>query len=239
MRFFISTICLLLQLVLPRVWASGQTESKHEMLAYGTLGHNYAEGVYGALGARGAYHYGDELALRCGIECNSSGRLSAMTGWESGMTMGECRLWLVTYCLWRRFPSWRTNEFSSRIGLRLIRNGWSVQMGLAWRTMTQAGVNWLNHSTDFLFEPFNLMYEVCHTWRLGKRKEWAVSARVSDFDDFVMDRAYQPQFSVEGRWKVRQHAELFGRAVVHPTGMFSLSANYYEAMMNIGVNMLW
>lgn len=232
-------MCLLLLYVLPCVRASGQTEKGHGVLAFGTVGHNYAGGAYGALAAIGTYHYGDGFALRGGLECSTFCKFSAMTGWESGMAVGECQLRFVTYCLWRRFSLWKTDEFSNRIGLRLMRNGWSVQMGLAWRTMTQAGVNWLNHSTDFLFEPFNLMYEVCHTWRLGKRKEWAVSARVSDFDDFVMDRAYQPQFSVEGRWKVRQHAELFGRAVVHPTGMFSLSANYYEAMMNIGVNMLW
>ena len=232
-------MCLLILFVLPSVRASGQTERNHEMLAYGTLGHNYAEGMYGELAAIGTYHYGDDLALRGGLECSTAGRLEAMTGWEAGMTVGECRLWFVTYCQWRRFALWKTNEFCSRIGLGLTRNGWRVQMGLARRTMTATMVNWLSHNTDFLSEPFNFMYEVCHTWSFGKDDEWMLSARVSDFDDFVIDRAYQPLFSVMGRWKVWQHTELVGRVIVHPTGMLSLSANYYEFMMNIGVNMVW
>lgn len=204
-----------------------------------TAGHNYTQSLYGAMAALGNYKYDSTLALSAGVELNTSAATAATLGWQAGMRLGECRLLLVNRCLWRRFAAWKINEFSGHVGAGVEWSGWRCQLGLATRMITPTGVDWLNESTDWIVEPFNLMYELLYRFRLDSAGRWRAELRAADFDDFVTDRAYQPLFSCQAAWCITDKTELSARALLHPTGMMSLSANYYEAMFNLGVKMLW
>ena len=187
----------------------------------------------------GTYCPNGVLSLRGGMEAGAAGTWAATMGWQSALPAGQVRLLFINRMLWRRFAVWRLDEFSSHVGVGAEWRGWRVHLGVAERMVTPTGIDWLNESTTYVFEPFNLMYELCYRLLLGSDGRWMLVLRVADFDDFVTDRAYQPLFSASAVWRLAPGIELAARGLLHPTGMLSMSANYYEAAFNLGMKWLW
>lgn len=204
-----------------------------------TAGHNYAQGGYASVGALGCYRPDSAVAVRFGVQCGTGAVMAYTADWTAAMRLGSVKLQLVSKGLWRRFAGWHIDEFSGLAAIGIGWRGWDVHVGLASRMMADSRTAWLDERTDWLSEPFNLMYELRYKAWFGTRRRWLGELAVANYDDFVIDRAYQPLFSCSAGWLVSEKVELAARAVLHPTGMLSLSANYYEAWFNIQMILKW
>lgn len=205
---------------------------------YTTVGHSYADNFYLAMAVMTDYQPNETLKLTAGLETFRSNGYAATTGWQCRLPMCGGRFFVYNRYLYRLFARWNTNEFSSHVALGYEDGHWRATLGLANRFMSPFRPYDQTGSTDYVFEPFNLMYEVQVRFGLDRGGRWQMVLRMADFDDFVTDRAYQPLFSVAAGRQAGP-LEVYGRMVCYPTGMFSLSANYYQLFFNIGVKKQW
>ncbi|MBP5341893.1 MAG: hypothetical protein J6Y52_06010 [Bacteroidales bacterium] len=205
---------------------------------YTTVGHSYADNYYVAMAVMTDYRPNETLNLTAGLETFRSNGYAATTAWQCQLPVFDGRFFVYNRYLYRLFARWNTNEFSSHVALGYENDHWRVSLGMANRFMSPFRPYDLTGSTDYVFEPFNLMYEVQLRFGLDRAERWHMALRMADFDDFVTDRAYQPLFSVVAARETGP-VEVYGRLVCYPTGMLSLSANYYQLFFNLGVRKQW
>lgn len=218
---------------------AGAQECPLSMRFYTVAGHSYADNYYLALAAAGEYRAADNLRLSGGLETFRNGGYAVTGAWQANLPWVDRHFFLYNRYLFRLFARWNTEEYSTHIAVGYEDSHWRATLGLAnrimspWRPYDQTG------STDYVLEPFNLMYEVQLRFALGGSGLWHMCLRAADFDDFVTDRAYQPLFSVGVGRTMMDDLRFYTDLVCYPTGMLSLSANYYQLFMKIGVNKLW
>lgn len=206
---------------------------------YSTVGHSYADNIYIALAATGRWQVNETLRLMGGLEAFRSHGYAATASWQAQLPWPEKRFFIYNRYLYRLFARWNTNEYSAHVALGYESAHWRVSLGLANRFMSPLHPYDKTGSTEYIFEPFNMMYEVQYQLRLGAGERWKLALRMADFDDFVTDRAYQPLFSIAVGYYLDNSLALCARTVCYPTGMLSLSANYYELFFNFGIQKQW
>ncbi len=214
-------------------------EQKLAVRAYGVVGHSYADNFYGALAATAHYQASPNLCLTGGMEALRNQGYSLTAAWQANLPWFDQHFFLYNRYLYRLFARWNTNEFSSHVGVGYEDKHWRATLGLANRFLSPSTPYDQTGSTDYVFEPFNLMYEVQFRFHLDRSEQWLMTLRASDFDDFVTDRAYQPLFSLGVARSLSPSLQIYTDLVCQPTGMFSLSANYYQLFLKLGGRMLW
>lgn len=190
-------------------------------------GHNYAYGLYGTAAVLLERHPSSGISYHVGATGCSAGEWAAAAGVGIAVPCGNIEVRIDYRALWRRFAQWNIDELSGGALVGLQWRGWRLMLGLADRMVAPAGVDWLGESMDWVAEPLNLMYELCYSFALGNGP-WRGEVRLADYDDFVTDRAYQPIVSLRCARRLADRGEVYLRCLLHPTGMLSLSANYYE-----------
>jgi hypothetical protein len=66
---------------------------------------------------------------------------------------------------------------------------------------------------------------------------WNIGLRISNYDNFQMERPQQPIFSIIGKYSIKNKPiNLFLEAAMKPSGIFHISANFYEFTSKIGIN---
>lgn len=206
---------------------------------YGTVGHSYAEDFYGALSAVADYKTADLLTLTGGVEMFRGRGYAATAAWQCNLPWWGKHLFLYNRYLYRLFARWNLNEYSTHVALGYESKHWRLALGMANRIMSPFRPYDNTGSTEYVLEPFNVMYEFQYQLNFGRDDRWNMALRISDYDDFVTDRAYQPIFSATTGRQLGHGLTGFGRLVCYPTGMLSLSANYYQIYLNLGVQKQW
>lgn len=206
---------------------------------YGVLGHSYAEDFYGSMAMVADYSTGNGLGLTGGIELFRGSGYAATVAWQSRLPWPNGHFFLYNRYLYRLFARWNLNEFSTHVALGYETRHWRFTFGLANRFMSPFHAYDNTGSTDYVFEPFNVMYEVRYQTAFGRDNNWNMSAKASNYDDFVTDRTFQPLFSVAVGRDFKRNVDVYFRTVCYPTGMFSLSANYYELYFILGLQKKW
>ncbi|MBP5677366.1 MAG: hypothetical protein J6W88_02580 [Bacteroidales bacterium] len=206
---------------------------------YGVLGHSYAENFYGSMAMVADYSTGKGLGLTGGVELFRGSGYAATAAWQSRLPWPSEHFFLYNRYLYRLFARWNLNEFSSHVALGYETKHWRFTFGVANRFMSPFHAYDKSGSTDYVFEPFNIMYEIYYKTAFGRDDSWTFGARASDYDDFVTDRTFQPMFSVAVGHDFTKNVDIYLRTVCCPTGMFSLSANYYELFFILGLHKKW
>lgn len=206
---------------------------------YGVLGHSYADNFYGAMATVVDYRASESLVLTGGVEAFRSQGIAVTGAWQSRLPFGSQRWFLYNRYLYRLFSRWNLSEFSTHVAFGYESPHWHLTLGMANRFMSPFRPYDQTGSTDYVFEPFNLMYEARYTLDFGREKRWNILARLTNYDDFVTDRGYQPMLTIGGGHYFVDRLKLYGEVVYYPTGMWSLSANYYELFFKLGLSKQW
>lgn len=206
---------------------------------YVTGGQNYSEGIYGSVAALVDWRAAEGLVLTAGAEGFRAKGFALTGGWRCRTAWAGGRLSLFGRYLWRRLERWNIDECSAHTGLSWRSTHWLASLGVANRFMRPVRAYDMDHGQAWVFEPFNILYELQYTLPLGRAERWALALRVADFDWFLTDRAYQPLFSMAVSRTLGHGLTAAARAVCQPTGMLSLSANYYHVFVNLGIEKQW
>lgn len=110
----------------------------------------------------------------------------------------------------------------------------SVQAGVFARVIDALGRDW--HSVDnYIVEPFNVMYKVALSIK-GFDNPWDIYFTGSNYNEFEYERVWQPIFMMGGRVTMNERFSVWAEGTLKPTGMFHLTATYYESLLKVGVN---
>ena len=109
-----------------------------------------------------------------------------------------------------------------------------VQLGVYTRSMFEFNRDW--HSEDeIVTEPFGFLYSI-EVFVRPQSSNWNLSFRISDTDDFQIERMWQPLFMIGGRYSLTERLSVLMQAQCKPTGMFHLNASFYGAQLRAGIS---
>lgn len=124
-------------------------------------------------------------------------------------------------------------DFCAALNLGYRMDYVNVQIGMFGRFMDNMKRDW--HTEDeTICEPYNLLYRV-EVFCRPQTCKWNLSAAISNFDDFQMERMWQLLFMVGAKYSVTDHIDLHLDAECKPTGMFHLNASFYGATARLGL----
>ena len=63
---------------------------------------------------------------------------------------------------------------------------------------------------------------------------WNLSARISNFTDYQIERMYNPMFSIAGYYAPAEHWRIDARILCKPVGMFNMTASFFDAHGVVG-----
>ena len=87
-------------------------------------------------------------------------------------------------------------------------------------------------------EPFNIYYEFCADL-LNRIENWDLKLILTNCEIFELERHYQPSFIAKCQFHLMPGLGLSLGLGCKPSGMFNLSADYYQAFLNLGICYRW
>ena len=200
----------------------------HELMLDLRTGHNASFGYFGAVSLQTEHKFDNNCMMEAGVRYSSIGQVSAeicpayQKEFSWGVLLTEI---LLTYTSQKSVGSIATGAgagiYGKWIGAKL---GYYYRAYGNYRTMIQ--------------EPFNVYYELCASL-LTMIRSWDLKLYITNSEMFELERHYQPSFIAECR-----HYPISGLGIkfglgCKPAGIFNLSADYYQAFIDLGVCCRW
>jgi hypothetical protein len=226
----------ILPVMLLAVLCSNQTNAQNErnIKVVAEYGYNYTWENFGALAAVGSFPLKDYFVANIGVKSYTSNiyALSVNAKTTFPQKYGEWRI--ENKLLYRAFVRNRIYELSSGLLVGFRRDYINVGIGLSARLISKFGKPSVTNQLRYIIEPFNLLYFIEGDVKRNSNR-WNVGARVSNFDDFQLERPYQPIFTFIGKYSLKNKPlTFFSEMAFKPSGVFHLSANFYEIRVQIG-----
>ena len=124
------------------------------------------------------------------------------------------------------------NDFTAALGVGYRMDYVSVTLGVFARVLDDWNREWHTNDT-YVVEPFNMLYRLEVLCR-PQTNPWNLSFIFTDFDDYQMERMWQPLFAIKAYWDVVDHWRLNFGVQCKPNGMFHLDATFYGATFRTG-----
>lgn len=136
-------------------------------------------------------------------------------------------LYLQTQILYRDLHRNLFHEFSGAVSLGYRMDYVDFSLGCGMRLMRPFALDY--HSTEqMVAEPFILTYSL-RVFVRPQSADWNLYFRLSDWDDFQIERVWSPIFGLGAWYDIDSHCRLGLMADCKPTGMFHLNAAFYAA----------
>ena len=200
----------------------------NELLLEFRGGHSAAFGHFAAASLQTLQKFDDSIVMEAGIQYNSIGRTvlearpAYLWDYEWGMLLAEM---LLSYTNMASI-----NSFAAGAGLKASGTWVGGRLGYYYRLFGGNG--------DRIDEPFNIYYEL-NINLLPMFKYWDLRFSITNNEIFELERHYSPSFIIECR-----HYPISALGInlgfgCKPSGMFHLSAGYYQTFINLGVCYRW
>lgn len=211
-----------------------ETAKPVELRAFATYGYNYTWEHYGNFDFLARVPLNRHFELDAAAELSTANlyTLSADARPLFQLAVGE--LYIDTRLLYRAVVRNRMHELSASLGLGYRMDYVDVQLGVYTRNMFEFNRDW--HSEDeIVTEPFGFLYSI-EVFVRPQSSNWNLSFRISDTDDFQIERMWQPLFMIGGRYSPTERLSVLMQAQCKPTGMFHLNASFYGAQLRAGIS---
>lgn len=148
------------------------------------------------------------------------------------LPVGE--LFLETEVLYKCVKRSNMHDLAAGLSLGYRMDYVSVMLGCNTRVLAPFGSNW--HSDEKMnTEPFNLMY-CLKIYCRPQSNPWNIWVAMSDFDDYQIERHWQPIFQLGAHYDINDHWRVQISGLCKASGMFHLNANYYAANLRSGIS---
>ena len=124
------------------------------------------------------------------------------------------------------------NEFIHAISLGYRMQYVSAQLGLFSRVMIPQPYN-RNSDNARISEPFMLLYRV-EAFVRPESSCWNLAIAISNVDDHMMERPWNPALYLRGWYDVNEHWRLHLAGKYKNAGMFHMNAHYYASEVKLG-----
>ena len=191
-------------------------------------GHNSAFGGYAAVSVEARQVLAERFAIHGGVQYSSIGKTAAEArpsyihefGW--GQVSAEV---LIAYT---RLTS--INSYAAGAGAGISGKWVSGRLGYYYHSFGGKG--------GHINEPFNIYYELAASL-LPMVEEWDLKLTITNCELFGMERHYQPSFIASCSYFPRHDIGVHMSIGCKPSGMFHMSADYYESYLKLGLCYRW
>jgi hypothetical protein len=204
-------------------------KAQNDQLSLGLrTGHNAVFGGFAAVSLQGHHDFSCNTFLDAGVQYNTIGRTAAearsafFRDYEWGRMSAEI---LFAYTGLSSVSS-----FAAGVGAGYKGKHIGLRAGYYYRLY--------GHQSDMIKEPFNIYYEL-RGYLLSAVEDWDLDLVVTNNEIFELERHYQPSFIAECRhYPLPELGIIFGLGY-KPSGMFNMSADYYQTFLNLGICYRW
>mgnify|MGYP006324877527 FL=1 len=126
----------------------------------------------------------------------------------------------------------QVNEFTHAISLGYRMQYVSAQLGLFSRVMVPQPYE-KNSDNEYIAEPFCLLYRI-EAFVRPATSCWNIAIALSNVDDYMMERGWNPMLYLGGWYDVNEHWRLRLAGKYKHAGIFHMNAHYYAAEVRLG-----
>ena len=191
-------------------------------------GHNAAFGGFAAVSLETIQTFCDNFSLNGGLQYNTIGKttLEATPSYNIPFDWGKLSVEsLITYTRIRSI-----NNITAGAGISVVSRSASGRLGYYYRIFCGEGSK--------ISEPFNIYYEL-RAHLLKNIENWDLDIVITNCEAFELERHYQPSFIAEGSFYPSSKFGISFDVGCKPSGMFNMSADYYQSYLKTGVCYRW
>ena len=200
----------------------------HEVALGVRTGHNVTFGTFAAISAETTQRLHDNFMVTGGIQYNTIGKtsLEATPSYIKDYSWG--RLSAEIQLAYTNILS--INNFTIGAGVGLTGRWISGKLGYYYRNY--------GRKTAMISEPFNIYYQLCGNL-LPMVDDWDLNVIITNDEMFELDRHYQPSFIAQCQYYPLQNLGISLGIGCKPTGIFHISADYYQSFLKLGLCYRW
>lgn len=191
-------------------------------------GHNAVFGGFAAVSIITDKTFCGDFSVRGGVQYNTIGKTTLEACPAYNMSFEWGRLSAEAILEYSNLSS--INNFAIGAGASLDSRSLSARLGYYYRLYCGKGGE--------IKEPFNVYYEL-RAHLLKKVINWNLDLVITNCGIFELERHFQPSFIAEGRFYPTSKLGISFGIGCKPSGMFNMSADYYQSYLKTGVCYRW
>ncbi len=199
---------------------------------YANYGYNYTYLNYGGVSAIATLPLNEHFELVAGIQALSTNIHTASANIRPLFPLPVGALYLDTRLLYTASFRHSLHDIAASVGIGYRMDYVDVQFGLQARMLNSFYRD--KHSEDeIIFEAPHLLYGV-EAFVRPQTSNWNISLRLANYDDFQIERMWQPIFRIGAYYDVNADWRVLADVTCKPTGMFHLNASFYDIRLRAG-----
>ena len=191
-------------------------------------GQNTIFGGFAAVSLETVQTFSSNFSLNGGLQYNTIGKTTLEARPAYNMPFEWGKLSVEALATYTNLSS--IDNFAAGAGAAVDTRSVSARLGYYCRL-------YCGHS-DKIIEPFNLYYELCVHF-LKNIENWNLDFKITNCEIFELERHFQPSFIAEGSFYLSSKLGLSFGVGCKPSGMFNMSADYYQSYLKTGVCYRW
>lgn len=191
-------------------------------------GDNAAFGGFAAASITANRTFCGDFSVRGGMQYNTIGKTALEASPAYNLPFEWGKLAVEAMLSYNNLSS--INSFAIGAGARLDSRSLGARLGYYYRLYCGGG--------DKIKEPFNVFYEL-RVHLLKKIVDWNLDLVITNCEVFELERHFQPSFIAEGTFYPMSKLGISFGIGCKPSGMFNMSADYYQSYLKTGVCYRW
>ncbi len=213
---------------------SQAAEKAPSLTLYGDYGYNLTWENYGGASLIAEVPINEHFECELGVQALSSNVHTINADLRPVFPLPVGDLYLSTRVVYTAAVRNDIQDIAAAVGIGYRMDYINVQFGVHGRMMNAFERD--KHSPNqILFELPHLLYGV-EVFVRPSTSPWNMSLYFGNYDDFQIERMWQPIFRLGGSYKIDTHWQLLADVTCKPTGMFHLNACFYGVHARIGAS---
>ncbi len=211
----------------------GIRQDRIRLRGYIGYGYNYTWGSYADFDIVSRIPLNPNFEMDAGVQLSTANvyTLSFDARPKFALPVGE--MYLDTRLLYKIVVRDGVHDVGASFGLGYRMDYVDVQLGAFTRFMNEFKRPW-HSENEIAGEPISMHYSV-EVFVRPRTSIWNLSMRIANYDDFQLERVWQPLFMIGGRYRPISHLDVLAEVEIKPTGMFHLNASFYGVKGRVGV----
>ena len=202
--------------------------------AFGGYGYNFTWGHYGNFDVGACIPLNKNFEMDAAVEASTVNLYTVSFDARPLFPIKTGEFYLDTRLLYKSVVRDRMHDFAASFAVGYRMDYVDVRVGMFSRLMADFNRDW--HSEDeILVEPLGIIYNI-EVFVRPQISRWNLSFRFANFDDYQIERIWQPIFMLGGRFDPTDRLSILLQAQCKLAGMFHLNATFYDAKVRAGIS---
>lgn len=229
------TVCLLALLpMLSFAHSADSSSGFHPQLnAYLEYGYNYTWRSYGDLEVQAQLPINPYFEMDAVAHLSTANLYTLSADLRPKFPLPYGNMYVETKLIYRAVVRNRIHNMSSALSIGYKCDYVRFQLGAYIIMFGEFNRDWHSNTEVFIEAP-SMIYAL-EAWVRPQTSVWNLNLRISNYNDYSIERVWQPLFAIGGRYDINNHLKMLAEVELKPTGMFHLDASFYGITARVGV----